>query len=403
MRELLERAHAQTELFSAAELLVREAAAWQAQAGTLHNPVLGLEGGSVRTGGGDRIFGTGGAGSSTAFQARVSQSFYFPGRLDLRSELAGLEVDLARLSSEQLRRHVDARVIRLAYAFRAADQVTQHVSHRVERFRIMQAYLNGRPFLSPQSRAERDIVEQRLRLLEQELAEMLAMRERLWLRLNVYLVYPSEPELRLSWFSDGVSFDRADFLASALMNNPELKERRILLEQRQIEQRLARIYAYPDFAISAIYSSQNGSEREQYFGLGIEMPIPLFDRGSHHTDVARARLESERSALQFFERELQAQMEEQLRTHELALQRLRRFPLERLNEVRTRSLRLDRDFRTGRVALLTYMEADGEAFESVRAVLQAQVEYVESHTRLLLLAGRSNLEPTNTAATEEVR
>lgn len=389
--ELAEFALQRAESVRLAELMLEDARIAGQYAGTWQNPSVSLEGGRRRTtGGGFPADLTGGGGGvNPVFRFTVSQPLFFPGKTGLREEVADIRRRLAALSLTEISLILRYQVIRLAYATAAADRVIAHVESRVKRFRLIEAYLRGRPALSPARRAEREIVKRRLRMLERGLHELEVSREVLRSRLALYA--GDGVSARVTWISDnGRSLDQEKIQNLALERSPGLLKEKVRVAYAVAEQRLAGREAYPDLEVFGTIEEEPGSER--YFGVGVRLALPIFDRnqaavrrGEIKSRAAALRLELERKRVRQTIRSAFAEFEH-------SREALQRFPLT-LERTTLREMKAaDAGFRRGRLELLTYLEADELAFETLRAIYDTQLDYITYYTELLMISGDPGFE-----------
>jgi outer membrane protein TolC len=67
------------------------------------------------------------------------------------------------------------------------------------------------------------------------------------------------------------------------------------------------------------------------------------------------------------------------------------LPLKKIVEFEKATQEIDKGFKRGQVDLLTYLEADTQHFESLSAILEAQLDLAKSISELQMLTGRVQL------------
>ena len=82
---------------------------------------------------------------------------------------------------------------------------------------------------------------------------------------------------------------RTRFVTAARTNNFELRMRQAELEQQGFKVSLAQKDAYPSFTVGPYFSQERAGDREQQIGIGISMPLPLWNRNEGNIETATAR------------------------------------------------------------------------------------------------------------------
>lgn len=99
------------------------------------------------------------------------------------------------------------------------------------------------------------------------------------------------------------AYSLQNLIDTALANRPDIKGGRAQIEHANINLRIQKANAVPDITISGVYDLQ-GSSVKRYTGLGISMPLPLFNRNqgaikqaSVDVDLAQNQLKGRELAL----------------------------------------------------------------------------------------------------------
>lgn len=399
LSELAELAALESAELQAADALVREFQAGRDQARLLPNPEFAFEAGTRRVAGGTWPADSGGRAAS--FTLTLSQPFYFPGKRALRADAAAAELRLAELARDETRLLIRSRAATLAFARSATEALVTRTAARLERFRLVDAYLHSRPFLSPASRAERDMVRGRLRILEQEQEALRLETRALAGRLQIYLGSTPAPALRAGWARPDEAVDCAALQARALERNPDLLRGGLTATALEAELRLAERNRYPDFALQLSVARDGAPLREDYYAAGVQIILPIFDSNTYQVARARERAAGARALAEQRRREIQQISAAACDRFVLARSALARFPIE-LDERTTRDMReTDAAFRSGRLELLPYIEADAQNFATLRAIYQSQLDYLESYIAVHSLGGEWRLPAALTTAAGE--
>src|SRR5262249_17286481 len=79
-------------------------------------------------------------------------------------------------------------------------------------------------------------------------------------------------------------------VAAARTNNFDLQTRRVELEQQGFRVLLSRKDGYPAISVGPYFSEERAGDREQQVGIGISIPVPLWNRNKGNIETAQARL-----------------------------------------------------------------------------------------------------------------
>ena len=80
---------------------------------------------------------------------------------------------------------------------------------------------------------------------------------------------------------------------------------RIELAQQGFKVALSKNERFPAIAVGPFYSLENAIDREQRLGLGISLPLPLWDRNAGNIASSKARQQQAEASLALAEREVE--------------------------------------------------------------------------------------------------
>ena len=155
--------------------------------------------------------------------------------------------------------------------------------------------------------AEVDLIRIRLQVVDFQSQVIQAIQDSEVARadLRVLLRLPAVTQLELT---TDLEFHRVDpdvvrLRRVALEARPDIRQRRLSQSQRMAELKLAKAYRYPDVTGMAGYAIQGpqGPDNQQQVGLGLSLPVPLFNR--NQGGIAQAEV-----SVQVAEAELQKTM-----------------------------------------------------------------------------------------------
>lgn len=380
--DLIKRALGRSEIIFAQKLLIEEKSFFKKHKAAWMNPSMDLSLGRKNTDGTNGV----------TFDMSIFQPFYYPGKQKLRSEVVEMAEKMAGLSLIEVKLAIRYEVLRLAYEFIVAREKSNHAQERVERFRLMQRFMRGRPFVSPKKRVERDIVEKKLLIFQKELFKLRSRQDIIWERLNVYLDYPEKIHVKAALFKRGIDISLERFMREAMKNNTSIRFRSLKVKKSIKEKKLSEKEAYPDFGISAYYSRESARERDTFFGAGITFVLPVLNRNQNQIRSLSSRIKSEKLRMDFEKRLVRQRLKARFREYTAARKILQKLPLSLIKRLHSQLAYADREFRRGRLDLLTFLEMESGVFNTHIAIFNAQLDYVKDYITLLSISVSTNFQ-----------
>lgn len=327
------------------------------------------------------------AESGSSYGLTLAQSIPLTGIPGLRGDLLDLESESLRVQRAGSELFVTLAVAQGAYEYAANRRKASFAENRRKRFEVIQSYLAGRVFPTPQRRAESRIVENRLRnvaagaILSQ--AGFRASLEKL--KIYVPLGSATDPDLELPWLSGARSLGEAGWLDRALADNPGLRVQRLAVQSAALGKTLASREGQPDTALVGSYERGRADLIGTSYGLGLSLSFPSWNRNRNGLAGAEAGRLAEERQLGYEERKLQAGLSRALAEYEGARQIVLKYQPELLTGLEAQLQDADEGFRKGQVDLLTFLELDASAAETFDLAQDAQVELASKAAELLSL------------------
>ena len=349
-----------------------------------------------------RDVNTGLSAEGVAWSVSVMQPFEWPGRIGLRKAIANRDVELADLGLGQFRVALASRVRVLAYGLFAAQQKESAAREVAERFQALREVLVQRepagvaPLLETRVIEATELTMQR-KASEAELASQAALLELNQLRgvAPGAVLSVAEPVLKF-----GASGSNGVLLALARTNNFELRVRAAELAQQGFRVALAKNERYPAISVGPSYSEENALERDRVIGVGVSLPLPLWNRNTANIEAAAARRMQAETSLFVAQREVERKVLEAALTYESKVREMGKWRGDAVEHFREAAELADRHYRLGAVPVSTYVELQKQYLEAVEGLLETKKEALESAARLELLTG---LKPGLTSIPEEKR
>lgn len=378
---------------------ITAARAGRKTAGMLANPQL-----SGDVGHNAQKFG-GLSAEGVAWTVSVVQPFEWPGRIGLRKAIANQDIELAQLGYERFKIALTGRVRTLAYGLFAAQEKSAAAMEVAERFKALREVLVQRDPAGLTPLLETRVIEATELNAQRKASEAALSTQLALLELNQLRGVP--PDSRLTVRQPNLAFrpspqDRSALISLARTNNFELRVRAVELARQGFRVSLARNERFPTISVGPSYSDQKaGSEEQRIIGVGISLPLPLWNRNKGNIDAAAARQLQAEVSLNVTERELQRKVIEAALTYETKLREMAKWRSDAVQHFREAAEVADRHYRLGAVPISTYVELQKQYLDAVEGLLDTKKEALESAAQLELLTGLPL--PLSQPATEEMK
>jgi cobalt-zinc-cadmium efflux system outer membrane protein len=349
------------------------------QAGRWKNPSLEIGGEKKEEPNGDTNFSIIG----------LSQEIERPGRIRARKDVSQARAAIANLDRDSQSVGFRGRILKLIYDFKVADEKAAHARERLERFKTVNTFLRSRTFASPQKRTESIIVRSKLMVLNREVRELETGRTIAWNRLNIHLGLKSEPEIRAAWYERPKTYTVSELKSKAEAEGPELKRQSARVKAQEQELRLARLDSWPGLTLAARYSNGTGANPEKNYGLGLSIPLPLFDGNGGNIGSAQALASAESARLTWAKETVDQELQSAIEHYKASAESIEELSVKRIPEIEKDMKTVDAGFKRGQVDLITYLEADTQHSETLNAVFDSQSDFVGALTELLFIVGEA--------------
>lgn len=375
LTDLVDLALRHTQFLAAQDARVEEKRLSAAQARNWPGPSTGILAGRTRQ--------TTESGSS--YELSLSQSIPLSGIPGLRGGLLDLESESLRVQRSWSEILVTVAVAQGAYEYAVNRRKAAFAENRRKRFEVIQSYLAGRVFPTPQRKAESRIVENRLKNV---VADALLCQAGFKASLEGLKVYapldPGKyPDIEVPWLSGAQSLNEAEWLDKAHADNPGLRVQRLAVQTAGLEKALASREGLPDTAIAVSYERGRADIIGTNYGLGLSLTFPSWNRNRHGVASAEAGKLAQERQLDYQAQRIRAGLSRALVEYEAARQVVLKYPPELVGELEAQLQDADEGFRKGQVDLLTFLELDGSAAETFNRAQDAQAELASKAAELL--------------------
>ncbi len=325
----------------------------------------------------------------TAWAVSVQQTFEWPGRISLRKAIADRSVQLAEAGLEQFRAALATEVRRKGYTLFAAQRREAAAAEVAVRGEELVATLVQRepagvaPLLETRA-IEASVIKLRRAASEgaqqaqEALFELNQLRGRaIGERIVIADVTPTFAEL------PGVD----ELIRSAARKNFELRQREIELTQQGFKVRLSENEAWPSITVGPQFSQEKAGEKESVAGLGVSVPLPLWNRNTGNIAAAKARELQAQTSLQLAQRDIERKLRTHVADYALHRKEMARWNPKIAEQLREAATLADRHYRLGAVPLATYLEVQSSYLEALEAIYATQADALNALAELELLTG----------------
>jgi outer membrane protein, heavy metal efflux system len=369
--------------FFVAEIAAAKGAA--RTAGTIRNPELSTEAGYKHS----RENSGGVSGDGAILALSFSQTFEYPGRIALRKAIANHDLALAELHLHQFRLTLAARVRSLAYANTGAHQRTKAVQEVASRTQALNDVLKQRPAAGVAPQLDVQIISANLVSFQRQERESRLAEKTVAAELNQLCGRSANAALTVS--ASSVAFTAASvpgLVKAARSNAFDIRIRQVELAQQGFKVALSKNERFPAIAVGPFYSFEDAIDQEQRAGIGISLPLPLWDRNVGNIASSKARQQQAEASLALAELEVERRVTQAAALLEAKQAEIETWKTGAMEKLREASEVADRSYRLGAVPLTTYVEIQKQYLEAIGAFNDAQKAALEAAQALEILTGQ---------------
>ena len=351
--------------------------------GLLANPELS---GSV---GNKTIRGGGLNAEGIAWSASLMQPFEWPGRLGLRKAIANRDIELAELGYARFKIALAGRVRTLGYGLFAAQETAAATREVAERFKSLREVLVQRDPAGLTPLLETRVIEATELTMQRKASAATLAAQTALLELNQ--LRGVAPDIRLAVSQTELAFRPAESMttltALAHTNNFELRLRAVELAQQGFRVDLAENERFPSISVGPTISEENAGDRERIIGVGVSLPVPLWNWNKGNIKTAVARQMQAEVSMNVTTREVERKVAEAALTYETKVREMGQWRPDSVEHFREAAEVADRHYRLGAVPISTYVELQKQYLEAVESLLDTKKEALEAAQNLELLTG----------------
>ena len=353
-------------------------------AGTIRNPEFRSELGYKNS-----RENTGGASGDGAIVAlSLSQTLEYPGRIALRKAIANHDVQVAELHLQQFRLTLAARVRTLAYGISSAQQKSIAAREVASRFQALSDVLAQRPAAGVAPQLEARIIDANALTFRREQREATLAIATALAELNQLCGRPGDAPLKIA--ATKVHFSAASLprlLSAARTNAFDVRIRQVEFAQQGVKVALSKNERFPAISVGPFYSMENAIDREQRAGLGVSVPLPLWDRNLGNIASSKARQQQAEASLAMTELEVERRVAQNTAILAAKRDEIDHLKGDELPKFREAAETADRNYQLGAVPLTIYVETQKQYLELVRTLSELHKDALQAAQELEILTG----------------
>ena len=388
IENLVNRALSKSKLIEVEIAKIEQAKGSQLQAGLWDNPLIDLMGGPHNRRDQNSLT------NGTDIRLRISQNIALTNRFKTAKEIESQNILIREYNTKLAKQKIYNDVIYLIYAFKQTIIHTEHLKKRYERFSLIRQYLNSHPFYSPQKKIERELIQSTLLDIQKERLETLTQKELVWKQLNLYLDLDKEIDLEISWFNKGIDLNKNVLVSKMHSNNIALLIQETEVNRVKLEKKLATKNRHPDIQLGLNYEEQNYNDKanEKFVGAQIVVPIPIYNRNQGNIKQKDYEQKAILTQFEYLKKYLDSQLDIKFTEYnnKKAVLNIYNLNLENFSEQRMEFA--DKEFKKGRIDVLTYLAKEKSASDLHENIYEAQVKFIQTYLELLMLSGEMNFQ-----------
>ncbi len=367
------------------EAEIAAAKAGVSTAGRQSNPELSLQTGPKR------VSSSEGRSNGLVFSAELAQPIEWPGRLGLRKAIANRDLALAELGLERFRFHLASRVRVLATTLAAQQDIADAAGEVAARYASLREVMVQREPAGIAPQLEIVTIEAAALVAESGAASAKVAVQKALLELNQLMGRRADTPLMVKRPTlDMKSAPKLDaMLANAMRNHYDLRIRHAELEQQGFKVELAKNERYPAITVGPFVEVERTRkfEDETVAGIGISIPLPLWQNGRAEVTAAQARQVQAQATLAVAQREVERLVTQSLFLYQTQKSRLSLWKGDATTKFSEAAALADRHFRLGAVPMSTFVELQDKYLEAVEAINEARTQALEAALTLEELTG----------------
>jgi cobalt-zinc-cadmium efflux system outer membrane protein len=318
------------------------------------------------------------------------QTFEYPGRVRLRKAIANRQISLAELELEGFKAALAAQIRAVIYRAGLSAAKISGTSEVSKRFDELSSVLSQRPAAGVAPQLDFRIIEANAVALKRRALE--AEREIQSARYTLNQLRGAHPDAPLDIPQVDLTFapvpDTATLLTTARRQNYDIRTHVMELEQQGFKVKLALNERWPAVQVGPFAHQERADTNEYHFGIGVTMPLPLWNRNAGNIETEKARAAKAEAELAAIVREVERKVADAAFLYKSRHEEAEKLQLSILPQMREAAEVADRSYRTGALPITTYTEVQKQYLDSLDAFFAAQSAAVEALQQLEQLTAK---------------
>jgi cobalt-zinc-cadmium efflux system outer membrane protein len=171
-------------------------------------------------------------------------------------------------------------------------------------------------------------------------------------------------------------------LVSARARNYDIRTHVLELEQQGFKVKLALNERWPAIRVGPYAHNERAEANEYHFGIGVTMPLPLWNKNAGKIETAKARAAQAEAALTTIIREVERKVADAEFVYRSRRKEAEKLEMSILPQMREAAELADRNYRAGALPITIYIEVQKQYLDSLDAFSTAQAGAVEARQQL---------------------
>lgn len=326
----------------------------------------------------------------------ITQTIPFYNKLQSKYDIEEAEYRILETRKNNLSLFVKAEVFSLLYRYQALKKKIDLAQKRIDRLTLVDKYLSTIVLSSPTKKAQWHITKDKIKLVERDLIKFRNELYQTWNAANVYLNLQEQPSsITLEWLDNQNYRGKDFFINTALENNLELKEQKILVSKYKSELSFSKVEQMPDVNVTA--TKQNGANssyagaNQDSTGVGVSLSVPLWNRNQEKIASSESNIKAQQESYEFYRNRLIQITSNDISEYETSLKLAKNFPVGEIGKILSRLNEANSDFKKGVLDFITYIELDSQEYQTVDTILDTQIDLASSYSALMVKIGNFTL------------
>jgi cobalt-zinc-cadmium efflux system outer membrane protein len=312
------------------------------------------------------------------------QTFEYPGRVRLRKAIANRQIVLAELGLDGFKAALAARVRAVVYRAASSEAKVGATAEVSKRFEELLSVLSQRPLAGVAPQIDLRIIEANASALKRRVLE--AEREIQSARYTLNRLRGARPDVALDIPKIDLTLapvpEPAALVAAARRQNYDIRTHVMELEQQGFKVQLALNERWPAVQVGPFAHQERADVNEYHFGIGVSVPLPLWNRNAGKIQTERARAVKAEAELTAMVREVQRKVADAAFVYKSRREEANNLQVSMLPPLRDAAEVADRNYRAGALPITTYTEVQKQYVDALDALAAAQQAAIEARQQL---------------------